>query len=847
LKVEKAVSIMINAKECISPRVPFGCKETSIFLIDTSKLKHVDNVRSHELGAFKNERVQRDHVSVSNDKEVIKKIKKSPSVSRKGIYLLKRSYYSLRSDPSFKRRIYELFDWQGNQHNITILQFIYHGKNPPPKPAAHGNSKTGGIYVRTAKSTVEKIDPSMKAKDAFEDAFDSVGGLKADSMCSIPRNIKQVYNIKQTKPKYSKVSKEKDDLYSIIEQCKAEQSLSNPFIRSIQAAPEPMCVCVTDRQLSEMEKFLTNPGETSVLGIDPTFNLGQFLVTVATYKHLQLRHRRTGNSPTMIGPVLIHQKKLPTSYSYLASTCSSLQPSLSEILFVGTDDEKAIFNGVKNFFPQSQNIQCFRHMRNNISRKLKDIGMPDAATSEYIKDIFGVNCGLNKQHGLVDSTSEDEFDTELKNYEIIWNEREISERKTSQPVFHTWFKQNKADTFKKHLLLPLRISAGLGFGEYTTNANESINKKLKEKVDYKESQIGEFCNKLFSLIDYQNKDVEKALIGAGPYELRPEYKEFEICQSDWFKLSNSTRQQHVKHFLKAPLKPSRPSVDDEGASTSSFPGASLPKISISLEDTGLPKNIFQNIWEKASEILEKDNNVVQAPGDEKSAMLVVSKSGKMPHYVEIFQSGKIECPCDGYKSKKMCSHAIAVAEKSGLLSKYLRWYEKCGGVNITSLSMGGMPNRPQKKPGYKVRPTKRKPTARYDDLTVSKRRSQYTENERSSSLAEDFESNYFLKCLKGTHVRVCYGCTKAIRVPPYVPPPPYDIVICRKEFRAYSQDGVTKLTLTPQNVHYHVSKTCIMRKNPEFNENTVIICPEEVNNFLQDIHRNHLKSFNVKY
>lgn len=82
---------------------------------------------------------------------------------------------------------------------------------------------------------------------------------------------------------------------------------------------------------------------------------------------------------------------------------------------------------------------------------------------------------------MVDATSDSEFDTELKNYEIIWNEREIEVRKTIDPLFHKWFLKEKADTLKKHLLLPLRISAGLGFAEYTTNANESINKKLKEK------------------------------------------------------------------------------------------------------------------------------------------------------------------------------------------------------------------------------------------------------------------------------------------------------------------------------------------------------------------------------
>ena len=490
--VKQAVSMIVKTTDHIVSKVPYSCKETAVFVIDTSKLKHVDDIRSQELGAMKNERVQKDYVSITDDMTIIKTLRKNPSVPRHGIYMLKRSYFSLKNDSSFKRRIYELFDWKGKQHKIVILQFVYHGNLPPPKPKPHGNSKTGGIYVRTSKSTREKIltNADLKPKEAFDGAFDSAGGLDAESMCFIPRNMKQVYNTTQTKTSLVKASKEKDDLFSIIEKCKAQQSLTNPFIRSIQAAPEPMCVCVTDRQLTEMEKILINPSEASVLGVDPTFNLGKFLVTVSTYKHLQLQHKRTGNSPTMIGPILIHQRKLPSSYSYLASTCTSLRPALREILFIGTDDEKAIYNGVSTFFPGSKNIQCFRHMRNNISRKLKSLGVSDNATSEFIRDIFGAKRPSPRsiEYGLVDATSEDEFDTELRHYEIIWNEREIEDRKTDSPLFYKWFAKEKSAVFKKHLLLPLRISAGLGFAEYTTNANESVNKKLKEKVNYKESQ-----------------------------------------------------------------------------------------------------------------------------------------------------------------------------------------------------------------------------------------------------------------------------------------------------------------------------------------------------------------------
>ena len=73
---------------------------------------------------------------------------------------------------------------------------------------------------------------------------------------------------------------------------------------------------------------------------------------------------------------------------------------------------------------------------------------------------------------------------------------------------------------------------------------------------------------MYSMIEAQNKDVEKAIIGAGPFELRPEYKEYEICPADWFKLSSSKIHDQVKAFLNAPLKPSRPTLGEASTSAS---------------------------------------------------------------------------------------------------------------------------------------------------------------------------------------------------------------------------------------------------------------------------------------
>lgn len=74
------------------------------------------------------------------------------------------------------------------------------------------------------------------------------------------------------------------------------------FIRELKLSPEPSVIMASDFQLAELEAFCTNPDYHCVLGIDPTFNLGRFNVTVTTYKQLQLV-KSNGEHPTYVGPL----------------------------------------------------------------------------------------------------------------------------------------------------------------------------------------------------------------------------------------------------------------------------------------------------------------------------------------------------------------------------------------------------------------------------------------------------------------------------------------------------------------------------------------------------------------
>ena len=112
------------------------------------------------------------------------------------------------------------------------------------------------------------------------------------------------------------------------------------FVRLVVAAPEPMEVLATDQQFA-------------IMGVDPTFNFGDFNVTPIVYRNLLLEHRTKGHSPLMLGPILVHQEKKFCSYNYFASTLIGLKPSLRNVLAFGTDGECELVKAFTTNFPNT--------------------------------------------------------------------------------------------------------------------------------------------------------------------------------------------------------------------------------------------------------------------------------------------------------------------------------------------------------------------------------------------------------------------------------------------------------------------------------------------------------------
>lgn len=105
--------------------------------------------------------------------------------------------------------------------------------------------------------------------------------------------------------------------------------------------------------------------------------------------------------------------------------------------------------------------------------------------------------------------------------------------------------------------------------------------------------------------------------------------------------------------------------------------------SVKLDDVttqvkNIPAAALEGIWKKACELPTSENSIVPAPGYPKEARMVASRTGLRPHLVT---KGKdtmyqFDGECANYRSLKICSHTVAVAESNGELAAFVALFTK---------------------------------------------------------------------------------------------------------------------------------------------------------------------------
>ena len=264
--------------------------------------------------------------------------------------------------------------------------------------------------------------------------------------------------------------------------------------------------------------------------------------------------------------------------------------------------------------------------------------------------------------------------------------RSVSQSSSSDvETFVAWFKKHKAQVIIESMLSSIREECGLGLppAPFTTNACETANSVLKKNVNYEKNELPEFLKKLKELVNEQDREVERSLIGRGKYVLRPHYRSWQIEESKWFAMSTKQREQQLKKFTNASLVDvSLENSDADPPITIGRNCGAVSGLSVCVDDFAeavrVPRNCLDGIWHKALELIKTNGAIVSAPGFEGNAKYVLSYHGKKPHLVLPKKNGAFSCDgeCPNWKSMGICAHCVAAAETCNKLSEFIAWYKK---------------------------------------------------------------------------------------------------------------------------------------------------------------------------
>ena len=182
-----------------------------------------------------------------------------------------------------------MFDSCGQIVKLVVVHYLFdEGVEVPVILCPHGNAKKQVTpHCCTQKTTLDKLKQTVgKPKWVLDAIHEEAGGsFGASSVSELPRDRQQIYNARQhvCSSGQAQTSARPDPL---IKTCKEDNLPGGKgFIRSVTIDSSPSCV------LHDLKKFCTDLSSFCVLGIDPTFNLGKFYVTITTYTYLILENK----------------------------------------------------------------------------------------------------------------------------------------------------------------------------------------------------------------------------------------------------------------------------------------------------------------------------------------------------------------------------------------------------------------------------------------------------------------------------------------------------------------------------------------------------------------------------
>ncbi len=222
-------------------------------------------------------------------------------------YIMTRKYFKHKLNDNVTKTVLFVNKKDRSLIQVAFLQYIF--KCGPVASSSlktcHGNSINNKNHFSRMFGTTKSLisHTSISKNELVSQIISERGGLQnVDNPAELPHSFKQMNYWR------SKLNLKEDELLCLFEKAFSEVTC----IKKLEIYPELRVVLFNNQQKVNLNRFCMDGG--SVLGIDTTFNIREFLVTLTTYRHMLLIDSRSGESPVMIGPAYVHQKKSKESF-----------------------------------------------------------------------------------------------------------------------------------------------------------------------------------------------------------------------------------------------------------------------------------------------------------------------------------------------------------------------------------------------------------------------------------------------------------------------------------------------------------------------------------------------------
>ena len=536
------ISLCFGESDCICIEKPVSVRQNAVFVIDLNKVSK-KSLCADDNGVWETSCPRRYYkVNLENGKVG------SVAVGNHTDYthMMQRQYgrhkatYELNGSV-FQRIITTVKSRSGTECKFAVVQYLLKNCNESDiAMAPHGNSTGERKYYRSDPTVLDKIKEMTETKP--KKTFRTLLNVGDDSPSCTPRNYKQIYNVNWGLKRKIKEERETDFGYLFA------QIKENDFARNFSMTADCIqYVLVSDKQLNDLESFCTKV-EFSVLSIDSTFDVGEFFVTNTCYANLRLVHsdgKYRGRHPLAHGPSFIHNKLDTNAYVTFLASLTRMRPSLKGIKAIGTDGDESILNATLICFPETIQLICCDHKKENVEHKLCEFKVSEAARRHIVADIFGRNVGASYEQGLIDCESIDDFDRRVKDFKGTWD--------YLVPGFHTCFIRYQSDLFKLYLIREVCRKANIN-GRFSNNRIESMNDNIKDWVERKKMSMPAVNDKIRELIEGQQQEFEMAVFGSGQYDLSENYNHIKKERHEWNAMNKSERELSLQNFWKSTSK-----------------------------------------------------------------------------------------------------------------------------------------------------------------------------------------------------------------------------------------------------------------------------------------------------